>query len=106
MAELIWAIICCVLAITCSIISIMQFKEIGFLFNNAYIWASKRERGTIDKKPHYRQSGIVFALCAAIFFFMALECVLFTGWLWLIVGLLTIVLLVYAIASSVKEQTK
>ena len=106
MAELIWAIICCVLAITCSIIIIMQFKEIGFLFNNAYIWASKRERGTIDKKPHYRQSGIVFALCAAIFFFMALECVLFTGWLWLIVGLLTIVLLVYAIASSVKEQTK
>lgn len=106
MAELIWAIICSVLAITCFIICIMQFKEIGFLFNNAYIWASKQERRTMNKKPHYRQSGIAFALCAAIFFFMALECVLLSGWLWLIVGLLAIVLLVYAIASSVKKQTK
>lgn len=106
MAEFIWAIICGVLAIACVIISIMQFKEKGFLFNNAYIWASKQERETMNKKPHYRQSGIAFALAAAIFFFMALECVLFTGWLWLIVGLLAVAVLVYAIASSVKEQTK
>lgn len=106
MAELICAIICGVLAIACLMISIMQFKEKGFLFNNAYIWASKQERGTMDKKPHYRQSGIAFALIAALFFFMALECVFFTGWLWFIVGSLTVAVLVYAIASSVKEQTK
>ena len=106
MTELIWAIICGVLAIACLIISITQFKEKGFLFNNAYIWASKQERRTMDKKPHYRQSGIAFALIAALFFFMALECVLFTGWLWLIAGLLAVAVLVYAIVSSVKEQTK
>ncbi len=106
MAELIWAIICGVLAIACLIISAMSFKEKGFLFNNAYIWASKQEREKLDKKPHYRQFAIAFALCAAVFVFMALECVLLTGWLWLIVGLLAIALLVYAIASSVKEQTK
>ena len=106
MSELIWAIICGVLAVTFSIIGIMQFKEKGFLFNNAYIWASKRERAAMNKKPHYRQSGIAFVLCAAIFFFMALECILSIGWLWIIVGLLAIMLLAYAIASSIKTQTK
>ncbi len=106
MAELIWAIICGALAIVCMIISIMSFKEKGFVFNNAYIWASKQERETMNKKPHYRQSAIAFALIAALFVFMALECVLLIGWLWLIVGLLAASVLVYAIASSVKEQTK
>ncbi len=104
MAELVWAIICGVLAIASLIISIMSFKEKGFLFNNAYIWASKQERETMNKKPHYRQSAIAFALCAALFMFMALECVLLTDWLWIIVGVFAVALLVYAIVFSVKEQ--
>lgn len=103
MAELVWAIICGVLAITFSIISIAQFREKGFLFNNAYIWTSKQERETMNKKPYYRQSGIAFAICAVLFFFMALECILFTGWLWFLVLLLAVALLVYAIASTKKE---
>lgn len=100
MAELVWAIICGVLAITFSIISIAQFREKGFLFTNAYIWASKPEREAMNKKPYYRHSGIAFAICAILFFFMALECILFTGWLWIVVGLLAIVLLVYAIKTE------
>lgn len=105
-AEFIWAIICAVLAIVCLIISIMSFNEKGFVFNNAYIWANKREREQMDKKPYYRQSEIAFALCTAIFFFMALECVLFTGWLWLVVGLTVTALLIYSIASSANKQKK
>ena len=106
MAERIWVILCGALSIASFVISIMQFKEKGFLFNNAYILASKRERAAMNKKPHYRQSGIAFALCAAMFFFMTLACVLCIGWLWLIAGLLAIVLLAYAIASSVRTQIK
>ena len=64
MAELVWTIICGILAIVCLIISILSFKEKGFLFNNAYIWASKQERDAMDKKSYYRQSAIAFALCA------------------------------------------
>ncbi|EFF68226.1 hypothetical protein BUTYVIB_01494 [Eshraghiella crossota DSM 2876] len=30
------------------------------MFNNAYIFASKQERETMNKKPHYKQSGICF----------------------------------------------
>lgn len=103
MTESVFAVICFALALVFLIISIFQFREKGFLFNNAYIWASKQERETMDKKPHYRQSAIVFTLCAAIFFTMALEILLMTGWLWLIVGLLSVAMLVYAIASSAKE---
>ena len=58
----------------------------------------------MNKEPHYRQSGIAFALCALIFIFMALECVLLTSWLWLIVGAITVAVLVYAVASSIKKQ--
>lgn len=103
MAEIIWAIVCGILSVVSLIISITSFKETGFLFNNAYIWASKQERETMDKKPHYRQSAIAFALIAAMFLCMAIECVILTGWLWIIVGTFAIATLVYAIASSLKE---
>ncbi len=106
MARFIWAAVCGVFALACLIISITSFKEKGFLFNNAYIWASERERQKMDKRPHYRQSAIAFALCAAVFVFMALECVLLTGWLWLLVVATAIAVLIYAVVSSVKDQTK
>lgn len=103
MAELVWAIISGILAVVCAVISVMQLKEKGFLFNNAYIWASEEEREKLDKKPHYRQSAVAFALCAAIFLAMAVECVLLTGWLWLATGALAIALLVYAVSTAGKE---
>ncbi len=102
MKELIWAIISAVFALVSLLISIMQFKETGFLFNNAYIWASKEEKKTMNKKPYYRQSAVAFSIIAAIFFFMALECFLMTVWLWLIVAVLSVVLILYLIVFSVK----
>ena len=106
MEELTGAIICAVFALACFIISVMQFKEKGFLFNNAYSWASKQEREKMDKKPYYRQSGIVFALCGAIFLSMALACILLTNWLWIVTGALTAAVLTYAVASSIKERNE
>ncbi|MBF4691515.1 DUF3784 domain-containing protein [Fusibacter sp. Q10-2] len=46
------------MSITAFIISYMQYKEKGFLFNNAYLYASKKERNEMNKKPHYRQSAL------------------------------------------------
>ena len=66
MTEIVCAIICGILALIALVISVRSFKEKGFLFNNAYIWASKQEREQMNKKPHYRQSAIAFALIAAI----------------------------------------
>ncbi len=102
MAELVWAIICFILALGSLILSILQFNEKGFPFNNAYIWASKEEREALNKKPYFRQSGICLLFCTGVFFFMGLECVLLTYWLWLIVLALCVATLVYAFKTAVK----
>lgn len=106
MEDLIGIISGIVLSVVCAIISFFQFQEKGFLFNNAYIYASKQERETMDKKPHYRQSGIVFAFLSAIFLCIAAECIFETGWLWWIEGALCIAVISYAIISSVKTTGK
>jgi len=105
MADILGVIVCGIFAIISLIISIMSFMEKGFLFNNAYIWASKQDREKMDKKPHYRQSAIVFALLTAIFFCIAIEYFLQTKWLWIVEGIFIIAVLVYAIVSSIKEAT-
>ena len=62
MTGIISGIVCSILAIGAFIVSVRSFKEKGFLFNNAYLYASKEERATMDKKPHYRQSAVVFLM--------------------------------------------
>ena len=106
MFEIICAIICGALSLIPLIISIMSFMERGFLFNNAYIWASKQERESMDKKPYYRQSAIVFALLSPAFLFMALDCCFLTDWLWILSGTFSVAAVVYAVVSSRKGTDK
>lgn len=101
MDNIIGAIVLGVIAIVCFIISYFQFNEKGFLFNNAYIYASKQERETMDKSPHYKQSGIVFLLIGIIFLINAVDLVLKTGWLFYAVILVATIAVVYAIVSTV-----
>lgn len=96
--------ICLILAIISLAICILSFHEKGFLFNNAYIWASKAEREKMDKKPHYRQTAIVFGLMALLFLCIAFEVLLQTGWLWFVVGMIGVVMLGYAVVSSLKQK--
>lgn len=102
MEILLSCIICLILSIISLAICIRSFQEKGFLFNNAYIWASKREREKMDKKPHYRQSAVVFGLIALLFLCMAIEVILQTGWLWFAVGAIGFVILGYAVRSSLR----
>lgn len=60
MGNIVGAIILGIVAIASLVFSYLQFNEKGFLLNNAYIYASKQEREAMDKKPYYKQSGIVF----------------------------------------------
>lgn len=89
-------------------ISARQFAEKGFLFNNAYLWAAKDEREKMDKKPHYRQSAIVFCFLGAVFFVSGLSMALQIRKLLLLELPLMICVVIYAIISSVKieKQTK
>ncbi len=101
MGYIIGTIVLGAISIACFVVSSLQFKEKGFLFNNAYIYASKQERETLDKKPYYKQSGIVFLIIGIIFLINAVEMVIQTGWLFYLVIVLGVIAIVYAIASSV-----
>ncbi len=101
MENIIGAVVFGIVSIACFVFSYLQFNEKGFLFNNAYIYASKQEREVMDKKPHYRQSGIVFLMIGIIFAINAVEMILKTGWLFYVVIVIAIIAIIYAIASSV-----
>lgn len=87
MGNIVGAIVLGVIAIICFVFSYLQFNEKGFLFNNAYIYASKQERKNMDKKPYYKQSGIVFLLIGIIFLINIIDIILQTIWLvYLVIG--------------------
>lgn len=98
--ELIIAIIAFVFTGTSALISFRQLAEKGFLFNNAYIYATKEERARMDKKPYYRQSAIVFCLVSAVFLVMGVSIILQNGKVQLLEIPLIIGALTYAIISS------
>lgn len=83
-------------------VSALQFLEKGPLLNNAWLFASEQERKTMNKAPHYRQSGIVFGLLGVIFALIGLETILHTGWLYYIVWATAFATVIYAVVSSVK----
>ena len=101
MGNIIGAVILGIIAISCFVISYLQFREKGFLFNNAYIYASKKEREQMNKKPHYRQSAIVFSLIGFTFLLNALAVLLDANWIFYVVIVVVVIATVYAIVSSV-----
>lgn len=106
MGNIIGVILFGTIAIICFVFSFLQFNGKGFLFNNAYIYASKQEREAMDKKPYYKQSGVIFLLTGIIFLINAIDIILQTGRLFYLVIGIVIVAIVYAIVSSVMIRKK
>ena len=107
MTGIITGIVCSILAIGAFIVSFRSFKEKGFLFNNAYLYASKEERATMDKKPHYRQSAVVFLMIGIMFLLNAVSVFLVNSWISYITIVIAIITIIYAIVSSVAiEKSK
>ena len=102
MKELIGAAVLFLISALAFLLSIRSFQEKGFLLNNAYLYASRQERETMDKKPHYRQSAIVFLLLGCIFLLNGLQVLLNAPWIFYAVLVLVIVTLGYAIVSGVR----
>ena len=86
------------------ILSIRSFRGKGFLLNNAYLYASKQERETMDTKPYYQQSGVVFLLISLIFFANALSVLIEGIWVSIAVAILLISIVVYAVVSTIKIE--
>ena len=101
MKEIIIASILLAVSVFLFFMSVRSFMEKGFLFNNAYIYASKQEREKMNKKPHYRQSAIVFLLLGLLFLLIALALLLEANWILYVGVAVVIITLIYAIASSI-----
>lgn len=106
MKDMIGAIILVVIAITCFVVSYFQFNEKGFLFNNAYIFASKQEREIMEKRLHYKQSGVVFLLIGIISLLNSIDMILKTGWLFYCVIMIAVTAIVYAVISSITIENR
>lgn len=106
MKEIIAAGILFAISVFAIFMSVRSFMEKGFLFNNTYIYASKKEREKINKKPYYRQSAIAFLLIGLIFFLNAMAVLLGSDWLFYIVIAVAIAAVIYAIASSIVIEKK
>ena len=98
--ELVTAIVMFALAGLLLIFAILHFLERGWLLNNAWIYASKKEREAMDKKPWYRQSAIVFSLLSAVFLVIGLSLVLQNNKLQLLEIPLLAAVLIYAVVST------
>ncbi len=86
--------------------SCFYFKEKGFLLNNAYLFASKKERKEMDKKLHYRQSAVIFLLIGIIFLLNTLQMIFEIGWLFYAALAVTIAAVIYALVSTIKIEKK
>ncbi|MBR4123163.1 MAG: DUF3784 domain-containing protein [Clostridia bacterium] len=101
MKEIIVASILFAVAILAFIMSILSFMEKGFLFNNAFLYASEQERKGMDKKPYYRQSAVMFLLICLVFTLNGFEVIFNIDWLSYTAITIIIIAVIYAIISSI-----
>ena len=101
-SELITLIIVFFIAGMLLLFSIRSFLERGFLLNNEYLFASKEERKTMNKKPYYKQSAIVFCILSAVFLVTGLSLLLQNDKLFLLEIPLIVGVIIYAIVSTVQ----
>jgi len=102
MGEVITASILFLISAGLFVMSVFSFREKGFLFNNAYIYASKQERETMHKAAHYRQSAIVFLLLGILFMLSGIGLLLRMNWIFGIAGVVLVSTLIYAVVSSIR----
>lgn len=95
------AIVLFLISLFSFVISFRSFMRKGFLLNNAYIYAPKKEREAMDKKPHYRQSGIVFLCLGLVFLLNGFNLIFKTDLVFYLVIIIATLTLIYGIVSSI-----
>ena len=97
--EIVMAVVMFAIAGLWLFLGIRSFMERGFLLNNAYIYATKEERKTMDKKPYYRQSAIVFCLLSVLFVIIGLSVLFQNDKIMLLVIPFAVAVVLYAVVS-------
>ena len=104
--EMIVAVIVFAVAGVMLLLSVRSFQERGFLLNNAWLYASERQRETMNRKPYYRQSAIVFCILSLVFIVCGLSVVLQNSRIVLLEIPLIAGVVIYAIVSTVQIQKR
>lgn len=104
MGNIICAIILTIIAIVSFVLSYRQYHEKGCLLNNSYIYASKQEREKMDKKPYFKQSGIILLMVGVIFLILAADMLLKTSWLVFCSISIAVATIIYSVISSAKIE--
>lgn len=102
MGEIILFVVLIAAALTCFIAGAFQLNEKGTPLNNAYLYATEKERESMNKSPYYRQSGIIFILLGVISLINSAEVLLKTGKLIIAVLAVAALAIIYAAVSSSK----
>ncbi len=100
-SQIITALFLCFVSIMFYIFSFRQLKRIGTPINNAYIFASKKEREEKDFSPHYKQSGVVFALLGTLFLLNTINTVFILSWYYFVYIPVLVGTILFAIISAV-----
>lgn len=102
--TMITLIVILLMSLVCFFLGIRSWKQKGFLINNAYIYASQEQREKMDKRPWYRQSGVVFCGIGLMFLLTAADLL----WQWPVAlpAAAAGCLIIYAIVSTVYIQRK
>ncbi len=104
--EIVMAVVMFAIAGLWLFLGIRSFMERGFLLNNAYIYATKEERKTMDKKPYYRQSAVAFCLLSAMFVIIGLSVLFQNDTIMLLVIPFAVAVVLYAVVSSVLQHKR
>ena len=95
------AVILFILSAVLFFLGIRSFRERGFLLNNAFLYASKKQRETMDKKPYYRQTAVVFFLLGAVFLLNGLAVLWNVPALSYAATAVVVIAVIYAAASGI-----
>lgn len=106
MSNIIIAIVLFIVSLGAFLVSVRSFMQKGFLFNNAYLYATKEDREKMNKRPYYRQTAIVFLLIGIIFLLLGIDVLIKISWLSYVTIMLAVVTLIYSIVSTVKIERK
>ena len=102
--EIVLAVILFVGAALLALFGIRHLQYRGYCFNNAYIYASKREREQMDKTPYYKQTGIILLMLAGLFLINFVRVVFKLEFLMYVSYVVIALTLVYAVVSSVRLE--
>ena len=103
---LVLAIVLFIFSLILLVWGILSLFNKGFLFNNAYIYANKKEREQMNKKPYYIQTGIVFILLSIASCLEGFNALLRYDVFFVLFIIIIVVTLVFAIVSTIYIDKK